>query len=97
MKSISLSKAFTYLLVILFTVLQLPLFAQDKPATGGDGGGSKTITTETTTTTTDWYTQPWVWIVGAAVLIIVLVALLRGNSNSDTREVSRTTVIKDRP
>jgi hypothetical protein len=97
MKSISLSKAFTYLLVILFTVLQLPLFAQDQPATGGDGGGSKTITTETTTTTTDWYTQPWVWIVGAAVLIIVLVALLRGNSNSDTREVSRTTVIKDRP
>ena len=42
----------------------------------------------------NWYGQPWVWIVGAAVLIIVLVALLRGNS-SDTREVSRTTVIKD--
>ena len=97
MKSISLSKAFTYLLVILFSVLQLPLLAQDNPTSGGDGGTSKTITTETTTTTTDWYTQPWVWIVGAAVLIIVLVALLRGNSSSDTREVSRTTVIKDRP
>ena len=25
-----------------------------------------------------WYTQPWVWIVGAAVFILLLVALLRG-------------------
>lgn len=95
MKSISL-KAFSFLLMLIFSVLNLPLFAQDNPATT-DGGGKVSVTTsETTTTTTDWYTQPWVWIVGAAVLIIVLVALLRGNS-SDTREVSRTTVIKDRP
>lgn len=96
MKSIlSLKKAFPYMLVLLFSFLQLPIFAQEN--TGGDNSGtSKVVTTETTTTTTDWYAQPWVWIVGAAVLIIVLVALLRGNS-SDTREVSRTTVIKDRP
>jgi hypothetical protein len=95
MKSISF-KAFSFLLMLIFSVLNLPLLAQDNPATT-DGGGKVSITTsETTTTSTDWYTQPWVWIVGAAVLIIVLVALLRGNSN-DTREVSRTTVIKDRP
>ena len=25
----------------------------------------------------DWYTQPWVWIVGGAVFILLLVALLR--------------------
>lgn len=24
-----------------------------------------------------WYTQPWVWIVGGAVFILLLVALLR--------------------
>ena len=31
----------------------------------------------------NWYTQPWVWIVGAAVFILLLVALLRGNRASD--------------
>jgi hypothetical protein len=26
-----------------------------------------------------WYTSPWVWVVGAAVFILLLVALTRGN------------------
>ena len=26
-----------------------------------------------------WYTSPWVWIVGAAVFILLLVALTRGS------------------
>ena len=30
----------------------------------------------------EWYTQPWVWIVGAAVFIILIVALTRNNSRS---------------
>ncbi len=30
-----------------------------------------------------WYTQPWVWIVGGAVFILLLVALLRGGGNKD--------------
>jgi hypothetical protein len=30
-----------------------------------------------------WYTSPWVWIVGAAVFILLLVALLRGNGARD--------------
>lgn len=25
----------------------------------------------------EWYQQPWVWIVGAAIFILILVALLR--------------------
>ena len=29
-----------------------------------------------------WYTNPVVWIVGAAVFILLLVALLRGNNSS---------------
>ena len=24
-----------------------------------------------------WYTQPWVWVVGAAVFILILVAILK--------------------
>ena len=30
-----------------------------------------------------WYAQPWVWIVGVAVFILLLVALLRGNRRVD--------------
>src|SRR4051812_13853504 len=96
MKSILFKRALPYMLMLLFSFVQFFSFGQDNPSSGGNTGGgtSKSITTESTTTTTDWYAQPWVWIVGAAVLIIVLVALLRGNS-TDTRDVSRTTVIKD--
>lgn len=97
MKRISLRSAYQFVLVLLFSFLNIALFAQDKPTTEGGnnntGTTSTTITTESTTTT-EWYTQPWVWIVGGAVLVIVLVALLRGNG-SNTKEVSRTTVIKD--
>lgn len=30
-----------------------------------------------------WYTQPWVWVIGGAVFILLLVALLRGNRTRD--------------
>ncbi len=29
----------------------------------------------------NWYQQPWVWIVGAAVFILLLIALLRGSGS----------------
>jgi hypothetical protein len=28
----------------------------------------------------NWYAQPWVWVIGGAVFVLLLVALLRGNS-----------------
>ncbi len=31
----------------------------------------------------NWYSQPWIWIVGAAIFILLLVALLRGNNARD--------------
>ena len=36
---------------------------------GGDGG--------------NWYASPWVWVVGAAVFILLLVALTRGGRRAD--------------
>ena len=30
---------------------------------------------------TQWYGQPWVWVVGGAVFILLLVALLRGGGS----------------
>jgi len=68
-------------------------------ASAQDSTGTVTTTTKTSTsstTTNDWYTQPWVWVVGGAVFLIILIALLRNNSK-DTKEVSRsTTVVRDR-
>ncbi len=70
-KNISTSAAF----FILSLFISISLFAQDK---GADikvdinkGGGS------------NWYASPWVWIVGAAIFILLLVALLRGNSSKE--------------
>jgi hypothetical protein len=31
----------------------------------------------------NWYTSPWVWIIVAAVFILLLVALTRGGRRSD--------------
>jgi hypothetical protein len=53
-----------------------------------------TMTTKTTTTrseTQTWYTEPWVWVVGGAVLILLIVALVRGSGNSgNSSTASRT-------
>jgi len=29
-----------------------------------------------------WYQQPWVWVIGAAVFVLLLAAILRGNRTS---------------
>jgi hypothetical protein len=31
----------------------------------------------------DWYQQPWVWIAGGALFILILVALLRGGGKKE--------------
>ena len=63
------------LMMVIFSVLSSVIaMAQEKTNVdinvNKDGGGN-------------WYTQPWVWIVGGAVFILLLVALLRGNRSSD--------------
>jgi len=89
MKKITMGNFYKVFFGLVLSLTQFGVWAQDST------GGSVTKTTSSTTTTTsEWYTQPWVWVVGGAVLLVILVALLRGNSNS-TKEVSRTTVIKD--
>ena len=30
-----------------------------------------------------WYSQPWVWVVGAAVFILLLVAILKGSGKRE--------------
>lgn len=49
-------------------------FAQDAAT---DLNVNVTKTTESTT----WYANPWVWIVGAAVFILLFAAIIRGSGN----------------
>jgi hypothetical protein len=51
---------------------------------------SSSVTTTTTSQTQTWYTQPWVWIVGGAVFILILMALVRGG-NKDSVTITKTT------
>ena len=68
-------KAFSrYITMLMLLFTNAIAWAQDKKVEvdiNTDKGGG------------DWYTQPWVWIVGGAVFLLLLVALLRGGGNKD--------------
>jgi protein-S-isoprenylcysteine O-methyltransferase Ste14 len=77
-------KNFLALFVLCF--VQTIVLSQD--TSSSSSSSTKTVTT--TTTTENWYAQPWVWVVGGAILILLLVALLRGGSSRSTNEATRT-------
>jgi hypothetical protein len=43
-----------------------------------DGGG-KDINVNVNTKNGAWYSSPWVWVIGAAIFILLLVAISRGS------------------
>jgi hypothetical protein len=61
------------LLAIVAVLMSVIAFAQDK----------KVDVDINTNSGGNWYAQPWVWIVGAAVFILLLVALTRSGNRSD--------------
>ncbi len=61
------------LVLLMLSLLQTAVWAQE--------GGGADIDVKITNESSNWYAQPWVWIVGGAVFVLLLVALLRGNSN----------------
>ena len=82
----------TFICLLAANLLSVYLMAQDS------SGGSTTTTTTTTrnvSTETTWYTNPWVGVAGAAVFILLLVALLRGGGNRTAAgRTDRVTVTK---
>lgn len=44
---------------------------------------TKKVDVDINTKGDNWYASPWVWIVGAAVFILLLVALTRGGRRAD--------------
>ncbi len=78
----------------LFLLVSLTLFsalawAQEEAASTS----SSVSTTTTTSTERTWYTEPWVWIVGGAVFLLLLIALMRGGGDRSGR-TDRVTVSK---
>jgi len=74
-----MKKAYLTLLAVLTNIL---LFAQEK---------STQVDVDINKSSSNWYASPWVWIVGAAVFILLLVALVRGGKSGDSVSVTRTT------
>src|ERR1700694_2832731 len=72
--------------VFILSLIQVILFAQDTTHS------STTVTTHQETTAL--YTSPWVWIVGIAVFILLLVALLGGKNRNRTGTSDKVTVTK---
>ena len=79
MKKIILNMANKALLLVILLFTSFCAFAQE------EGGKVITKTSTTHTSSSDqWYTAPWMWVVGAGVFILLLVAILRSNSSSRT-------------
>lgn len=60
--------------LLLLSLLQTAVWAQD---------GGADVDVKITKDNGTWYAQPWVWIVGGAVFILLLVALLRGGGRKE--------------
>ena len=91
-----LTKAVTYkafLTFLMLTFIQTIVWAQDTTRSSSSSSTSVKVTKEGA----DWYAQPWVWVVGGAVLILLLVALLSGGrSRSTAGRTDKVTVTKTR-
>lgn len=81
----------TFVSFLMLTFINVMAFAQD---TASGSTSSSSSSTTTTTTQETWYTQPWVWIVGGAVLLLLIVALMRGNSGTSDTRSDKVTVTK---
>jgi nicotinamide riboside transporter PnuC len=85
-----------YVIALLaFTFIKTLLWAQTETTESSSSSTKVTISEETTS---DWYTNPIVWVVGAAIFILLLVALLRGGGRDRTvtHTDRKTTVVRDR-
>ena len=89
--------------LLVFTLFQLVVMAQDNGGSGNSDGSSSGSSSSTSTTTKsteinvtsdEWYASPWVWAIGAAVFILLLVALLGGGrsrrGSTDSVRVTKT-------
>ncbi len=56
---------------------------------------SITTSSSNTGVPSNWMQNPWVWVIGGAVVLIILIALLSGVRRTDSTVVTKTTVIRE--
>lgn len=84
----------TFITFLLLCCVQTIIWAQDSTSSTTSTSSSTERTIENSE---NWYASPWVWIVGAALFILLLVALTRGGSSRRTTDATnsdRITVTK---
>ena len=64
-------------LMVLLSITAAISYAQDSVTS------AVSTTASSTTETTMWYAEPWVWVVGGAVFLLLLVALLKSGGKKD--------------
>lgn len=78
-------------LSIMTLLISVALFAQEK-------GTDVSVDINKNSGSSNWYASPWVWVVGAAVFIILLVALTSGSrgrsTNSSGEKVTVTKTVR---
>ncbi len=83
MKSVTKSGGIkNFFALLFFSLMQLIVLAQD--SSGSSSTTSSSSTKISVSESENWYASPWVWVIGAALFILLLVALLKGNSSSRT-------------
>ena len=74
--------------LIVLNLVQIVLWAQEETTTSTKKVDVSVESSE------NWYASPWVWVIGAAVFILLLLALLGGKSRSTDSSTDRLTVTK---
>ena len=72
--------------LLLFALYSVMAIAQE-------GSGGADLNVNVTKTTEGGSSIPWLWIIGGIVVLVLLVALLRGGGTD--RVVEKRTVVKD--
>ena len=75
-----------FFLSLILSIVSAISFGQDSSATT-----SSTTTSTSTTTQQTWFAQPWVWVVGGVVLLVLIIALVTSGKNS-SEKVSVTNI-----
>ena len=75
-------------LIVFLSITAAISYAQDSVTS------AVSTTASSTTETTMWYAEPWVWVVGGAILILLIVALTRGGGSTPTGRTDQVTVTK---
>ena len=84
----------SFMTLFALAIVQTSLWAQENSggaASESSSGSTTTTKISSTTGTGEWYASPWVWVIGASLFILLLVALLRGKSSSSGDTVASRT------